>query len=314
MMNDPIPALIEAVDPVRLKRDLYYIAADPLPFRKLNFARAGQTFSSLEECDDYLEGELSAAGYQVEREGAPVQAFRNDPSKPVAHRYSPPLPEDPWFTAVNLYAERTGLERPEEIVLLLAHKDSQSWVASPGANDNAVGTVALLEIARILGRYEPQRTIRFLFCNEEHRPWTSVAAAENARLRGDRLVAVMNLDSLTGKPRVEWDEGRRPLVSVYTEPEGERIAMIVGEVNERYGIGLEHRIARRDRPGDDDGSFVNAGFPAAIINIGSWPYAEPNYHTEHDTPDQVDFPHLALATRASLAAAVALDRWTPDGV
>ena len=83
--------------------------------------------------------------------------------------------------AYNVYAERRGKTRPDEIILLLAHKDSQSWVHSPGAYDNAVGTVAILEIARIIAKLEPQRTMRFLWCNEEHYPWTSVLAANNMR-------------------------------------------------------------------------------------------------------------------------------------
>jgi hypothetical protein len=310
--DDPIPGLLTEVDRDRLRRDLYHLTSDPLPFRKLNYARPGQTRSTLEEADDFLVAELEACGYVVVREDCPVQAFRRDSSKPKAQQYSPPEPDDPWYTAFNLYAERRGSDRPDEIVLALAHKDSQSWVDSPGANDNAVGTVALLEIARCLSGYPARRTIRFLFCNEEHRPWTSVAAAENARDRGDNLVAIFNLDAMCGKSQEETDAGRMPLVSLYTDPEGEPLARLMGEVIERYDIGLEHRIARRERPGDDDGSFVNAGFPAAIVNLGSWPYADPNYHTEQDTPDRVDLEHLWRATRASLAAIVNVDRIDPE--
>ena len=74
------------------------------------------------------------------------------------------------------------------------------------------------------------------------------------------------------------------------------------EVNEAYGIGLEQRIYQRAAPGDDDGSFVNAGFPAAIGNIGSYPYADPNYHRETDAPEAVDLENVRLATQACLAA------------
>lgn len=80
------------------------------------------------------------------------------------------MPEDPWYTAYNLYTERKGRSKPQEIILLAAHKDSQSWIDSPGANDNAIGTVGVLEVARILAEYDSERTIRFLFCNEEHTP------------------------------------------------------------------------------------------------------------------------------------------------
>ena len=302
---DPIPDLIAAVQRHRLRRDLFHLSSDPLPYRKLNHTRPGREKSSLDEADDYLIGELESAGYAVTRETVPVQAQRCDDRKPKAHQYSAPEPGDPWFTASNLYAERRGSDCPEEIVLALAHKDSQSWVDSPGANDNCSGTVALLEIARVLAEHPTRRTIRFLFCNEEHWPWTSVTAVESARDRGDRLVAIFNLDSLCGKSQEETDACRKPLVTAYTEPEGEPFANLVGEVIDCYSIGLDHRVVRRGHPGDDDGSFIQAGYPNAVLLIGSWPYADPNYHTEQDTPDRVDLDHLLLATQAALAAIVA---------
>ena len=237
-----------------------------------------------------------------------MQAFRCDASKPKARQYSPPAPEDPWYTAYNLYAEKRGVVCPDEIVLLLAHKDSQSWVDSPGAYDNGAGTVAVLEIARVLKDYEPKRTIRFLFCNEEHRPWTSVTAVENAKARGDNLIAIFNLDSMGGKSQADIEAGRKPNVTLYTETEGERLADLMAEVNEAYGIGLAQQKVKRTRPGDDDGSFVKAGFPMAVANLGSYPYADAEYHTEEDRPERVDIPNLAMATQASLAAALRADQ------
>ena len=41
---------------------------------------------------------------------------------------------------------------------------------------------------------------------------------------------------------------------------------------------LEQRAVKRPGPGDDDGSFVKAGYAAAVVNIGSWPCGDPNYH------------------------------------
>ncbi len=45
----------------------------------------------------------------------------------------------------------------------------------------------------------------------------------------------------------------------------------------------------------------------AVANIGSYPYADPNYHLESDTPDLVDIENVAMATRASLAAGLWVD-------
>ncbi|MDA0709287.1 MAG: M28 family peptidase [bacterium] len=303
-MNRTIFDQISQVSGENMYETIYHLSRDPLPFRKLNHTRPGSDRCSLYEADAFLQSRLASFGYAVETEGVQVQAFRCDTSKPKAQQYSAPAPEDPWYPAYNLYAEQRGSTLPEEIVLLLAHKDSQSWVDSPGANDNGVGTAAVLEIARVIGSFKPRRTIRFLFCNEEHRPWTSVTAAKNAAARGDNLVAIYNLDGLSRGTPEDKAQGRKTNVTLFTESEGERFADLMAEMNEAYGIGLQQRKLKRERPGDDDGSFVNAGFKHAVINIGSYPYGDPNYHTESDQIEHVDVGNLVLATRLSLAAAL----------
>ena len=303
-----IRGLMGAVDAKRMTQHLFHIAKDPLPVRKLNFTLPGHEKCTLHEADDYLAGKLESWGYQVQREGVKVQAFRCDTSKPKHLQYSPPKPDDPWYTAYNLYAEKPGGLRPEEIIIVLAHKDSQSWCDSPGANDNAIGTVSVLELACVLAQHKPDRTIRFLLCNEEHLPWTSVTAAKNARTRGDKIVGVFNLDGVGAKPADQTAAGKKVNVSAYTEPAGLRLAELMGAVNTQFGIGLEQRSVKRPGPGDDDGSFVRAGYTAAIVNIGSWPYGDPNYHAEGDIPERCDVPNAALTVKATLAAMLPLDQ------
>ncbi len=303
-----IETVIKAVRPEEIRRHLFYLAKDPLPFRKLNYTRPGQEKNTLYEADEYLTQQLTSWGYEVQREEVRVQAFRRDPNKPKAHQYSPPAPEDPWYLAYNLYAEKKGRRLPEEIILLLAHKDSQSWVDSPGANDNAIGTSGLLEIARVLARYPSDRTIRLLWCNEEHTPWTSVTAAQKAKERGDKIIAVINLDGIGVKSAEDTAAGKKTNVILFTLPEGEPIARLALAANERFGIGLEQRIDKRPRPGDDDGSFVRAGYPAAVVMIGSYPYADPNYHTEDDIPEHTDVANAAMTVQVALATVITLDR------
>jgi hypothetical protein len=303
-----IRRLINNVDPERISKHLFYLAKDPLPYRKLNFTLPGHQKNTLYEADDYLAGKLEAWGYRVEREDVRVQAFRRDKTKPKHAQYSAPKPEDPWYTAYNLYAERKGRLHPERIIIVLAHKDSQSWIDSAGANDNAIGTVGVLEMARILAEYTPESTIRFLFCNEEHTPWTSKTAAQKAKSRGDNIAAVFNMDGIGAKTAEQTAAGKKTNVTAYTEPEGKHLAELMAEVNTRYSIGLEQRTAKRSSPGDDDGSFVLAGFPAAVVNIGSLPYGEPNYHAEGDVPETCDIDNAAMTVKATLAAVVTIDR------
>ena len=303
-----IRSLIALVDTERMSKNLSYLAEDPLPYRKLNFTLPGHEKNTLYEADDYISGKLELWGYQVEREGVRVQAFRRDISKPKHAQYSQPVPDDPWYTAYNLYAVKRGRSRPGDIIVVLAHKDSQSWIDSPGANDNAIGSVSVLEMASVLAKYASERTIRFLFCNEEHTPWTSVAAAQNAKARGDRIVAVFNIDGVGVKTAEDTAAAKKTNVVAYTLPDGERLAELMSAVNVRYAIGLEERTVKRPRSGDDDGSFVNAGYPNAVLIIGSWPYGDPNYHIEGDVPELCDVKNAAMAVQATLAAILTLDQ------
>lgn len=305
---EPIAALIRQIDPERIRKDLFSLSQTPLPFRKANLTLPDHTKSTLDETDDFLTDRLSWFGYKPWKEAAQAQAFGFDATKPPSRAYATPSADAPWYTLHNVYAEKKGSDHPTEIILFVAHKDSQSWFHSPGAYDNAVGTATILEFARVLAKHKPRRTIRFLWCNEEHRPWTSITAANNARQRGDHLIAIINVDSIGGKSQAEIDAGKKPNVTLYTMPEGERLAQRVMQANELYRIGLEQRIAKRSHPGDDDGSFVKAGYPAAIANLGSVPYSDPNYHDAGDTADKVDIPNVDMAARAILAAALITDR------
>ncbi len=307
MSADFIVRLMREVDQEKLKKNLFYLSKDPLPYRKLNYTIPGHDKNTLYEADDFIISELELYGYKIEKEGCQVQAFRRDTSKPLQHQYSSPKPDDPWYTAYNLYAKKEGTKYPDRFIIFIAHKDSQSWIDSPGAYDNAVGTVAIMEIARVLSNYDSLCSIWFIFCNEEHTPWTSAVAANKAKERGDNIIAVFNLDGLGGKSQEDTNSKKKTNVTLFTTPEGEKIADLITEVNNKYNIGLIQSKYKRQFPNDDDGSYIKAGIPVAVANIGSFPYAEPNYHIETDMPDIVDIENVWMSTKLSLASAVTLD-------
>jgi len=305
---DTISSLVSRLDAAEMSKNLFYLASDPLPCRQLNVTLPGHEKNTLYEADDFIRKKLESWGYSVETEAVKVQALRRDTSKPIHHQYSPPDPSDPWYEAYNLHAGKEGKAFPEEVIMVIAHKDSQSWLnCAPGALDNAVGTVGAMEIARLLGEYDSRRSIRFMFCNEEHFPWTSIQGARNIAQMDLSVIAVLNIDSIGGKSAEDAAAGRKVNVTRFTNPEGEKIADMMAELNERYKIGLIQGKYRLDGPANDDGSFIRAGIPAAVHVIGSSPYADPNYHTENDTPENVDFANVAMATRLCLATVVQLD-------
>ena len=304
---DEIYASLSAeVDTERIREGLYYLAKDPLPRRVLNWSLPGHILSTLEEADAWIELQLTICGYTPETDETQVQAYaRNFSIKPLSHQYARPSEDDPWYTAHNIIAGKQGTEYPEELIVILAHKDSQSWIASPGANDNAVGTCGALELARVLSNYQPKHTVRFIFCNEEHTPWTSVTAAEAIKAAGLKVLAAINLDGI-GVNSPLW-LGRPTNVTRYTTPEGERLADLMESLNKRHILGLKQTKCFSKEPSDDDGTFIKAGFPWTVLNIGSWPYGDPNYHGEGDTPEKVDYENVKLTVQLTLAAIIYLD-------
>jgi hypothetical protein len=297
----------DAVSAENLHRNLFRLASDPLPFRTMNYTIPGHDKCSLYEADDLIVAELAGFGLDVVRTPHRVQAYRCDRSKPLHHWYSQPPPEDTWYTAHNLEVTIPGRLCQDEIIQLVSHKDSMSWIDSPGAHDNAAGTAANVEIARILSTHALSRTVRILFCNEEHTPWTSRPAAEAARARGDKIIAVLNQDSLAGKSDAERAAGRLTHAACFSTREGEALADLMLRVNETHEIGLDATKAHKGRVNDDDGMFIEAGYRTTVANIGSFPYADKEYHLPGDHPDRVDVDNLCRSTRLVLATVLELD-------
>ena len=281
-----IQDMLHRVSAERIRRDLFHLCHDPLPFRKANYTRPGRSADSLAETDDFIRDQLASAGYEVISTMHRVQAFRCDSAKPLHHWYSEPDANDPWYDVANLEALRRGNENPKEIIQLISHKDSMSWIDSPGAHDNAVGTVANMELARILSACATKRTIRILFCNEEHTPWTSSYAAEAAAARGDDIIAVLNVDSLDGKSEEDMAAGKLTHAVGYSTEEGRALADFIACCATRYSIGLNVLCFLKEPVNDDDGMFINAGYRATVMNLGSHPYADSQYHTPGDVPER----------------------------
>jgi hypothetical protein len=292
---------LQKVSGDRLRRDLFYLSRDPLLYRKVNFTRPGQSVSSLAEADAYISGQLKSAGYEIETTPHKVQAWRCDKTKtPSSSWFSQPDPSDPWYDAANLEVTRRGREQPGEIVQLIAHKDSMSWIDSPAAHDNCTGTVANMEIARILAGCGLKRSVRFLFCNEEHVPWTSRAAAAAAAQRGDRIIAVLNQDLLDAKPDADMLAGKLMHGIAYSTDEGKLLAEFIESCAPRHGIGLEIKTHFKPHVNDDDGMYINAGFRTTVMNMGGGRDAQ--YHLPGDIPERVNLENLVRSTQLLLAA------------
>lgn len=293
------------VDVEVMRRHLFTLSHDWIQRRTLNSVAPGHWQNTLYDTDDYLAAQLQSWGYIVERQPAPVRAFGRNLTKPLSQQYDTPPAGSPWLTGYTVMGLRPALTRGHDLLVVLAHKDSQSWIASPGANDNAIGTVGVLEVARVLADYQPQHDLMFLWCNEEHTPWNSVVAAETVRDTGWDVLTALNLDGIGVKAPAQ--AGQMTNVTRYCTPEGDRLADLTAALNIEYGLGLQTTKFYSERTGDDDGSFINAGFPWTVLNIGSLPYGDPNYHAPEDVAELVDVENAAKAVQLTLATLLHVD-------
>lgn len=112
----------------------------------------------------------------------------------VSHRFAQP--------SVVARIEGQG-EHADEVVVIGGHEDSinqyQFWgeMHAPGADDNASGTAAVIEVFRVLAQsgFVPERSIEFMtYAGEERGLLGSQDIAERYRRSGKTVVGVMQLD------------------------------------------------------------------------------------------------------------------------
>lgn len=211
---------------------------------------------------------------------------------------------------VNLEIERRGTHHPQQILLTGAHYDSV--FGSPGANDNASGVAALLELSRLVARHEPARTLRFVaFVNEEppHFYTSQMGSrvyAAAARARGDDIRAMFSLETIgyystrPGSQSYPWPFG-------YFYPDRGDFLGFVSNLRSRAllrrsvaafraasDFPVEHLATFEWVPGvnwSDHHSFWREGYPAIMVTDTAF-YRYPGYHSALDTSDRLDYPGL----------------------
>jgi len=137
---------------------------------------------ALQRAGNWIESEFTASGWQVRREVFEIPSAGG------------------IVEVANLIAERRGRVRPGEIVLVGAHYDTAP--GTPGANDNASGVAALLELAWRWRALEPDRTLRLVAFTNEEPPWFmtshmgSEVYAAGIAARGERVVLMVALETI----------------------------------------------------------------------------------------------------------------------
>src|SRR5215210_338119 len=156
----------------------------------------------------------------------------------------------------------------QQTIVVMAHRDNVGL--SPGANDNASGTAALLELARDVG--SASLAHRFVFLSTDGGAFGGLGAEAFADDRlGRRIVAVVNLDAVAseGPPRIEFsaDNSRVPSSTLLATADAS-IRAQTGVLPQRPGavaqlLDLAFPFALREQA-----PFVARGSPALTVTTG----------------------------------------------
>jgi hypothetical protein len=259
----------------------------------------------------------------------------------------PPGPRNPDPVAVtNVIATLHGTqpESADRVYLVSGHIDSRCTDVldftcdAPGADDDASGVAAVLELARVMSKHSLDATIVFAtFAGEEQGTFGSIHYAQEAKAAGVNIAGMFSNDIIGSSLGMNGVRDRHD-VRLFAQgpwpnetPQEAAIRRTMGGENDTEPRELARFmreaaqdaipkmnvwiIYRRDRflRGSDNGPFLDQRYPAVRLT-------EPNedYRHEHqnvrvengvqfgDLPEFVDFDYTANVTRGNLASLAAL--------
>ncbi|RPI98809.1 MAG: M20/M25/M40 family metallo-hydrolase, partial [Candidatus Aminicenantes bacterium] len=214
------------------------------------------------------------------------------------------------YTSRNVVAEKRGETANYGIYIICSHYDSTSpspLTLAPGADDNASGTAAVLEAARVLAPYPLDYTVRFIaFSAEEWGLWGSRAYAARARLGGQPILGVINLDMIGYADAVPED------LQIIVNGNSTWLADLFLAAGSHYGVVGATKTTDASFVYSDHSPFWDNGFPA-LLAIEDNPLTNPYYHRTTDTLDTLNIDFLTSATRASVGLLAELAQPIKDG-
>lgn len=240
----------------------------------------------------------------------------------------------------NVIATLRGNSDPDRIYVVSGHYDSMCGNPSdgecdaPGANDDASGTAAVLELARVMSKRRFDATIVFMAVAGEEQGLLGAAYYAQQALEKKMNIEAMITNDIIGGVTTFKDAPNRQTMRVFSEgvPSNESPA----EANIRRGTGGENDsqsrqlarfikesaeifspkfkatiIYRRDRylRGGDHIPFLERGFSAVRFSETNEDYdhQHQNVRTENgkvygDLPEFVDYGYVANVTKVNLAS------------
>ena len=241
----------------------------------------------------------------------------------------------------NVVAVLPGKTMPEVEVVVSAHYDSLNigklpaqtaasgplqvdWektaeLPAPGACDDGSGIAAVMELARVMSRYEFSKTLVFIaFAGEEQGLVGATLEAAKAKQDGTLIEAVLNNDIIGTDVTGDGRTGNNA-ANVYSDDQLDSLAQALARYVQWAGarylpslkVNVQYAQDRLGRGGDQT-PFQQEGFSAVRISTPNEILA--NQHHEGDTLENMSVPYTTRVARlnAAAAAALALAPPTPD--
>jgi hypothetical protein len=200
----------------------------------------------------------------------------------------------------NVVATIPGGSTPLQVIVVGGHHDSYSRnnpnVYAPGADDNASGTAAALEMARAMmaAGYQPEVTIKFVtFAAEELGLHGSHDFARKAQDNSMKIRLMINHDMISHN----LDDSLNWKVDLNYYSGYEKYLDIAANLTSTY-TSLTPLSGQVNSGGSDSYSFWSRGFPAFYFEEHDF---SPYWHQDDDVIENYDMDYCAEVIRASAA-------------
>lgn len=214
----------------------------------------------------------------------------------------------------NIVAVKVGMTNSDKEYIIGAHYDSHTFLDpyhnAPGADDNASGTAAVVECARILSQYGFPYTFKFIaFCGEEQWMIGSGHYAANARANGENIIAMINNDMIAYTSDGEQEDFE--LISDYAS---EWLADVWLAAANSYTHLLVTKTIDPTSPSDHTPFWEN-GYHALDCAEDEaneiWGGSNPNYHTPGDTLGTLNLNFATEVVKMDVAGLASLQILLP---
>jgi hypothetical protein len=216
---------------------------------------------------------------------------------------------DPYFegdstTQYNVVAKVVGTVNPDKVIVVGGHYDSIVWdpmylayTQAPGADDNATGTVATMEQARIVAQNRLPCTVIFVaFAGEELGLHGSRHYADQAALAGDEILLMMNYDMIGELRNESW-------VKVYEGEYSRPYAEIFSQMASLYNTPSLNVQFSGFSGGSDQLPFWENGYHAIFAIEDDFSL---QYHLPSDSITYINFDYMEKVMRGGFATLITL--------